>query len=169
MQVTKVGAVMLGVLLATLTLAGIGQAQDMATIQGTIQAVDCSTKALEVKTADGSQYKVYAVPASTAVFVNSQSVNFCSLQQYVGSTATVSLVPNGSLLMVKRVDVSTTAAPGSRQDQPSTLIHGMPDWAKYAVGAVLVGALIYFGTRGSSAQRQQPYYQCPDGYYRPSC
>lgn len=165
---TKVAALMLGVLLATLTLAGIGQAQDVATIQGTIQAVDCNTKALEVKTADGSQYKVYVVPASTTVFVNSQPVSFCTLQQYVGSTATVSLVPNGSQLMVKRVDVATTATPGSTQNQPSTLIHGMPDWAKYAVGAVLIGALIYFGTRRSSAQ-QQPYYQCPDGYYRPNC
>lgn len=166
---TKATAVMLGALLATLSLAGIGQAQDVATIQGTIQAVDCTTKALEVKTPDGAQYKVYVVPASTAVFVNSQPVNFCSLQQYVGSTATVSLVPNGSQLMVKRVDVSTAAVPGSTQNQPSTLINGnVPTWAKIAVGVVLVGALVYFGTRGSSAQRQ-PYYLCPDGYYRPAC
>lgn len=166
---TKTIAVTLGILVATLTMAGIGHAQDVATIQGTIQAVDCNTKALDVKAADGAQYRMYVVPASTTVFVNSNPVSFCTLQQYIGSSVTVSLVPNANQLMVKRVDVNTTV-PSSAQSQPSgSVVTGMPDWAKIALGVVLVGALIYLGTQKHDPPQNQPYYLCRDGYWRQSC
>ena len=174
-KVTKSLAVTLGILLATLTLAEVGHAQEVATIQGTIQSVDCNTKALVVKTADGSEYRMYVLPpASTSVFVNSSPVSFCTLQQYIGSNVTVTVAPNGNQLTVKRVDVNATVTPSSSQDQPSKpLITGMPDWAKFALGAVLVGALIYWGSQsqrnGPPPQSQQPYYQCRDGSWRQSC
>lgn len=167
---TKTIAVTLVMLMVTLTMVGTGYAQDTATIQGTIQAVDCNTKALDVRAADGAQYRMYVVPASTAVFVNSNPVSFCALQQYIGSTVTVSLVPNGNQLMVKRVDVATTATPSSAQNPPSgAAINGMPDWAKIALGVVLIGALIYIGTQRHDPPQNQPYYLCRDGYWRPSC
>jgi hypothetical protein len=171
-KVTRFLAVTLGTLLATLTLAGVGQAQEVATIQGTLQSVDCNTKALVIKTADGSEYRMYVLPpASTSIFVNSNPVGFCTLQQYVGSNVTVSVLPNGNQLVVKRVDVQTTATPSSTQNQPSgQLINGMPGWAKIALGVAIVGALIYFGTqRHDPPSASQPYYQCRDGSWGQSC
>ena len=170
---TKSLAVAIGILLATLTLAGVGQAQDVATLQGTIQSVDCNTKALVVKTADGSEYRMYVLPpATTSVFVNSNPVSFCTLQQYIGSKVTVTVAPDGNQLTVKRVDVNTTATPGSAQNQQSgAVINGMPDWAKIALGVVIVGALIYWGSQRHDPQPQSPppYYQCRDGSWRQSC
>lgn len=170
---TKSLAVALGILVATLTLAGVGQAQEVTTIQGTIQSVDCNTKALVVQTADGSQYRMYVLPpASTSVFVDSNPVSFCTLQQYIGSNVTVSILPNGSQLAVKRVDVHTTATPSSTQSpRAGSAINGMPDWAKVAIGVALVGALVYFvGMQKHDSQPQgQPYYQCSDGTWGKSC
>lgn len=165
-------AVTLGILLATLTLAGAGQAQDVATIQGTLQSVDCNTKALAVKTADGSEYRMYASPASTSVFVNSNPVSFCTLQQYVGSSVTVTVAPNGNQLTLKRVEVNSAANPSSAQNQPSgAVINGMPDWAKIALGVVIVGALVYLGSQKHDPPppSQGPYYQCGDGSWRSYC
>ena len=158
----------LGVLVATLTIAGVGHAQEVATIQGTIQSVDCNTKALTVQTADGSQYRMYVLAsASSSVFVNSNPVSFCTLQQYVGSNATVSALPNGGQLVVKRVDVLTTGAPTSTQN---TAGHGMPDWAKVAIGVALVGALVFFASsqRHDTQPQNQPYYRCWDGSWSKS-
>jgi hypothetical protein len=172
--VTKFIVVTLAIIVATLTMADAGQAQQVATIQGTIQSVDCYTKALTIRTADGSQYRTYVLPpASNSVFVNATPVSFCSLQQYTGSTATVSVVPNGNQLAVTRVDVSTSATPSSSDNQSRPLITGMPDWAKIAVGAVIVGALVYFGSRRHDPPKdpyyQYPYYKCPDGSIRTFC
>ncbi len=169
-QVTKFIAVTLGILVATLTMAGVGQAQEVATVQGTIQSVDCNTKALTLQTADGSQYRMYVLPpASNSVFVNSAPVSFCTLQQYIGSTVNVSVVPNGNRLMVTRVDVTTTATPSSSQNESKPLITGMPDWAKIALGVVIVGALFYFGTQHHDQPQNQRYYQCRDGSWRQYC
>jgi hypothetical protein len=161
----------LGILVATLTMAGVSQAQEVATIQGTIQSVDCNAKALVVQTPDGSQYRMYVSPTSTGVFVNSTPVSFCTLQQYVGSNATVSVLPNGSQLVVKRVDVLTTVTPSPTQNPSGTAAHGMPDWAKVAIGVALVGALVYFvsSQRHDSQPQNQPYYQCSDGSWGKSC
>lgn len=173
LTVTKSLAVALGILVATLTIAGVGQAQEVTTIQGTIQSVDCNTKALVVRTADGSQYRMYVLPpASTSVFVDSNPVSFCALQQYVGRNVTVSILPNGNQLAVKRVDVYTTATPSSAQNPPSKgAINGMPDWAKVAIGVALVGALVYFvsSQRHDSQPQNQPNYQCSDGSWGKSC
>lgn len=172
----KLLALTLGVLVATLTTSGIGQAQDVATIHGTIQAVDCKTNALVVKTPEGTQYGTRIFPASsnTAVFVNSAPVSFCTLQRYIGSNVTVSVVPNGDQLAVTRVDVTaaaTTAPPASAPNQAGApLITGMPKWAEIALGLALVGVLVYIGTRRHDPPAQsQPYYQCPDGSWRQSC
>jgi hypothetical protein len=155
-------------------MAGVGQAQQVATVQGTIQSVDCYSKALTVRMADGSQYRMYVLPpASNSVFVNSTPVSFCTLQQYTGSTVTVSVVPNGSQLAVTRVDVNAAATPSAAQDQSKPLVTGMPDWAKIAVGVALVGALVYFGSRRHDPPKdpyyQYPYFKCPDGSIRTFC
>lgn len=157
--------------MATLTMAGVGHAQDVATIQGTIESVDCNTKALTLRTADGSQYRMYVLPpASSSIFVNSSPVSFCTLQQYIGSTVTVSVVPNGNRLMVTRVDVNTTATPSASQNEsPKPLVTGMPDWAKIALGLIIVGALVYIGTQRHDPPPNTPYYLCRDGSWRQSC
>lgn len=161
-------------LVATLSMAGVGQAQQVATVQGTIQSVDCYSKALTVRLADGSSYRMYVLPpASNSVFVNSTPVSFCELQQYTGSTVAVSVVPNGSQLTVTRVDVNTTATRSASDQSGKPLITGMPDWAKIAVGVVIVGALVYFGSRRHDPPKdpyyQYPYYKCPDGTIRTFC
>lgn len=161
------------VLVATLTLSGIGRAQDV-TIRGTIQAVDCKANTLVVKGADGTQYSIRVSPSgsNSTVFVNSAPVSFCTLQQYIGSHVTVSVASNGDQLMVRRVDVNATAAAAqsSGPSQGPPLITGMPKWAEVALGLVLVGALIYIGTQKHSPPPQsQPSYQCPDGSWRQVC
>lgn len=170
----KLVALTVGIFLATLTLSGIGKAQAPATIHGTIQAVDCKTNVLLVKADDGTQYNIRVSPGSgSAVFVNSTPVSFCTLQQYIGSSVTVSLVSNGDQLIVKRVDVNnaaTTPAAGPSTISGPPLITGMPKWAEIALGVIIVGALVYIGTqRHDPPTQNQPYYQCRDGSWRQSC
>lgn len=169
----NLAAIALVILVATLTMSGIGQAQE-ATIHGTIQAVDCKTNTLVVKAPDGTQYSTRVFPSgsNSTVFVNSAPVSFCTLQQYIGRNVTVLVEPNGDQLMVKRVDVnaSATATQSSVPSPAPALITGMPKWAEIALGLVLVGALVYIGTRKHDPPAQSPpYYQCRDGSWRQAC
>lgn len=145
--------------MVTLTTSGVGLAQGVTTVQGTIQTVDCQTNALVVKASDGT----HVVPAgpNTAVYVNSAPVSFCTLQQYVGSNVIVSLAPNGTQLVVQRVDVSTAAAPAPAPTPAPAVISGLPDWAKIALVAIIIGGLVYIGTQRHDPPAQSQ--QCYDG------
>jgi hypothetical protein len=157
------------ILVATLTMSGIGQAQGVTTIQGTIQAVDCQTNALVMKAPDGSH--VFPAGTHTAVYVNSAPVSLCTLQQYIGRNATVSLTPYGNQWVVERVDVNVDATPGPVQSPPSpALVSGLPKWAGVALAAVLVGGVLFIALNGHrKAVQNEPYHQCSDGSWGQWC
>jgi hypothetical protein len=165
----KLGPMALVILVATPTMSGIGQAQGVTTIQGSIQAVDCQTNALVVKAPDGSH--VFPTSTRTAVYVNSAPVSLCTLQQYIGRDATVSLTPYGNQLAVERVDVNVNTPPGPAQGPPSTsLVSGMPKWAAVALAAVLVGGILYIAVNGhQKAAQNEPFHQCSDGSWGQWC
>ena len=106
---TKLIAMTVGMVVATLMVPGIVHAQSAIAVQGTIQAADCQANTITLNAADGSH--VFSTSSSTAVFVNSAVASFCALPQYVGSGATVWVTASGDQLLVGRVDVSIAAAP----------------------------------------------------------
>jgi hypothetical protein len=159
----RVMATVLGVVLATLSVAGVGHAQGVATIQGTIAAVDCQSNVLVLNTTDGTQ----TVPSGpyTSVFVNGTPTSFCALQPYTGSAATVSVGATGNQLVAQRIDVSAAAqAPvyPAPAPAPAPAYSGLPTWLGVAIGSVVVGGLLYLLVRGHDGhQYQYPY----NGYY----
>jgi hypothetical protein len=157
------------ILVATLTMSGIGQAQGVTTVQGTIQAVDCQTHALVVNARDGSH--VFPAGPQTTVYVNSSPASLCALQQYVGRNAIVSLAPYANQWVVERVDVNFDAAPGPAQSPPSpALVSGMPKWAGVALAAVLIGGVLFIAVNGhQKAVQSEPYHQCSDGSWGQWC
>ena len=159
----KAIALLLGTLLPVLGLAGISLAQSSVQVQGTIQAVDCQSQTIVLNNASGSN--TVAATGSTAVVVNSTSVPFCTLQQYVGASATAWLVSGGNEFQLSRIDVvgpatsASQALPAPAVSSPSTL--------GIIVGALAVGALGYIIGRNSTSQpAYQPAY--PPGYYQPA-
>jgi hypothetical protein len=146
-------ALLLGVLLPILGLADAGLAQSAVSIPGTIQAVNCQNHTVVLSGAGGAN--TLAATNSTAVVVNSTSVPFCTLQQYVGDSATAWVVPSGNEFLMTRIDVvgpATSAAapaPAPAVSSPSTL--------GIVLGALAVGAIGYF--IGRSSANQQPAYQ----------
>jgi len=107
---TKLVVMMVGMAVAGLMVPGIVHAQDVIQVQGAIQAADCQANTLTLNASDGSH--VFQVTPSTAVFVNSaRTEGVCTLQQYVGSNATVWVTANGDQLLAGRVDVSAAPAP----------------------------------------------------------
>jgi hypothetical protein len=107
---TKFVAMMVGMVVAGLMVPNIVHAQNVIPIQGTIQAADCQVNTLTLNASDGSH--VFQVAPSTAVFVNSaRTEGVCTLQQYIGSNATVWVTANGDQLLAGRVDVSAAPAP----------------------------------------------------------
>jgi len=145
----KAVALLLGILVPVLGLAGAGLAQSAVSVQGVIQAVDCQTGSLVLQGAAGSN--TISVNAATAVLVNSTSVPFCVLQQYVGTSATAWLIPSGNELQVTRVDV---AAPAAAAVAPTV---SAPSPLGLFLGALAVGALGY--VIGRSSAPSQPVYQ----------
>jgi hypothetical protein len=163
----KIIATTLGILVATLTMAGIGQAQGFTTVQGTIQAVDCQTNALVLRAADGTH--VFPAGPSTAVFVNSTPVSLCALQQYVGSSATVSIAPYASQWVAERVDVYIAATPVPAYPAPAAPTYSrVPPWLGIVVGTIIVGGLVYLLVRGhDGAIHRYPYSGRYDQSYGP--
>src|SRR5258708_22957723 len=80
-------ALLLGFLLSLLGLSSTGQAQSSLQIQGSIQAVDCEAQTVVLSGPDSSN--TIAAAPYTAVLVNSTSVPFCTVGQYVGPPANV--------------------------------------------------------------------------------
>jgi hypothetical protein len=105
----KAIALWLGILLPVVGLSGIAQAQSPVQIQGTVQAVDCKAHTI-ILGSPGTSNTVAAAPF-TAVLVNSTNVPLCSLQQYIGASATAWLVASGSEFIVTRIDVHVAVAP----------------------------------------------------------
>jgi len=104
-------ALLLGMLLPILGLADAGLAQSAVSIPGTIQAVNCQNHTVVLSGAGGAN--TLAATNSTSVVVNSTSVPFCTLQQYVGDSATAWVVPSGNEFLMTRIDVvgpATSAA-----------------------------------------------------------
>jgi hypothetical protein len=156
----KLVATVLGILTATLSITGIWQAQSASTIQGTIQAVDCQTRALVMDAADGT----HVLPADpyTTAFVDSTAVSFCALHQYLGDNATVTVASSAGQLVAERVDVETAATP-TPAPAPASAISGLPAWAGIALGTVLVGGLLYLAIHGAqTAAQNQSLQQCYD-------
>ncbi|HKV43277.1 MAG TPA: hypothetical protein VJT32_01165 [bacterium] len=153
-------AVTLGILMTTLTLSGVGRAQGVTTVQGTIQAVDCQTNALVLNASDGTH--VFPAGPYTAAYVNSTPVNFCALQRYAGSSATVSVTPNGNQWQAERVDVYVAAAPGPVYPAPTA--SAAPSWAGIVLGTIVVAGLVYLLVRGHDGRvYRYPYH---GGSYR---
>jgi hypothetical protein len=109
----QIAAAGLGVLVVILGMAGLAQAQGEIRVQGTIQAVDCQTNAVVLSAPDGTH--VFPMAPEAAVFVDSSPASFCTLQHYIGSTATVSVTAVGSQLAAGRVDVHTATTPSTPQ------------------------------------------------------
>lgn len=99
----RIAATALGILAVTLSVAGIGQAQSQLPVSGAIEAVNCQTNVLVIN--GGSGIELFSVAPNATVFVNSSSVSFCTLSQYVGSYAIAWASGEGGRRSVGRVDV----------------------------------------------------------------
>jgi len=160
-------ALALGVLVPLLGLAGVGSAQSTVQVQGTIQAVDCQQGTVVVATPDS--VNTIAVAPNTAVLVDSQAISLCDLQQYVGSQATVWLVPSGNEFVATRIDTTAQAgvAPAvlpAQQEAVSPLpLIGV------VLGTIALAGLIYLLVRDSGGHYwRYPYYgEYYRYYYRP--
>ena len=96
-----------GILMVTLSVAGIGQAQNSLPMSGTIEAVHCQTSVLVINGLSGieSGIELFSAAPNATVFINSVPASFCTLSQYVGSYAIASATAEGGLRTVGRVDV----------------------------------------------------------------
>jgi hypothetical protein len=158
----KAIALLLGTLLPVLGLAGMSQAQSSVQVQGTIQAVDCQSETIVLNDANGSN--TMAATGSTAIVVNSTTVPFCTLQQYVGASATAWLVPGGNEFQLSRIDVVGPAT-SAFQPVPAPAVSS-PSTLGIIVGALAIGALGYiFGRNSTSQPDYQPAYPRP-AYYQ---
>ncbi len=106
----SIAVMILGVLLATLGVPGLGYAQDSVQVSGVIQQVDCRAQTVTLSGPAG--LKTIVAGPYTAVLVNATAVTFCSLQQYIGASATAWLA-SGNEFAATRIDV-VVAAPEIR-------------------------------------------------------
>lgn len=166
-------------LIAVLGLSDIGQAQPPAVVQvqGIIRAVDCQAQLLVLET--GGRVNTFPVTASDGVFANGGSVPFCTLGQYLGTPATVSLGARNSELVVSRIDLqsayvappSYVATPVAAPPPPPPVVVTPPPLAGVILGTILVGGLFYLLVQhpyGGPLYRYPyygPYYRY---YYRPT-
>ena len=158
----KAIAVLIGVLLPFLGLAGVGQAQSAIQVQGTIQSVDCQNGTVELNGPTGSN--TLAATDYTAVLVNSTSVPFCTLQQYVGAPATVWLVASGSEFEVTRIDV---LGPAAVAYPPAPVVTVAPlSIVGVVLGTVAVAGLLYLLVHDNDGHfYRYPYYGDYYHYY----
>lgn len=102
-------ATVLGVLVGIVGLSGIAQAQNWIQVQGRVQAVDCGANTLALNAVDGTH--TFPMAPNAQVFINSTPAGFCTLGQYIGSFAAVSVTAIGSQMVAGRVDVLLAATP----------------------------------------------------------
>ena len=153
-------AVLVGVLLPFLGVAGVGQAQSAIQIQGTIQSVDCQSGTVVLSGPTGSN--TIAASDYTTVLVNSTSVPFCTLQQYVGAPATAWLVAGGNEFEVTRIDV---VGPVAVAYPPAPVVTVAPlPIVGVVLGTIAVAALLYLLVHDNDGHfYRYPYY---GDYYR---
>jgi hypothetical protein len=164
----KATALVVGTLLALLGLSGTGQAQSSVQVQGTLQAVDCQAQTV-VLTGPGSSNTI-AAASYTAVLVNSTSVPFCSLTQYVGAPATAWLVATGSEFVATRIDVvgQVAVAPVYPVAPATTVVEPLPIEG-IVLGTIIIAGLLFLLARDDDDHfYRYPYYgRYHDHYYRP--
>jgi len=148
----KAIALVLGMLLPTLGMADAGLAQSAVSVQGVIQAVDCQSQTVVLSGGSGSN--TLAASAATAVLVNSTSVPFCSLGQYVGAPATAWLLPSGSEFQVTRIDVVGPAAQAPAAPAPAA---SAPSTGSLILVALAIGAIGYIIGHSSAPQPVSEY------------
>ena len=141
----KAIALALGMLLPILGLAEVGLAQSAVNVQGVIQSVDCQSQTVVLSGGSGSN--TLAASEATAVLVNSTSVPFCTLGQYVGDPATAWLLPSGTEFQVTRIDVAAPAAAA-----PPALAASTPSTGTLLLGALAIGAIGYILGHNSATQ-----------------
>jgi hypothetical protein len=153
----------LGVLLPVLGLAGVGNAQSTVPISGVIQAVDCQGGTVSLASPDGVD--TIAVAPFTAVSVNSQAASLCDLQLYIGSSATVWVVPNGNEFVATRIDAAGQVAVAPVQPEA---VSPLPI-VGVVLGTIAVGGLLYLIARDGDQYYRYPYYgEYYDYYYSPA-
>jgi len=148
------------VFVSLLGLAGVSHAQSAIQIQGAIQTVDCQAQTVVLSAPTGTN--TISAADYTAVLVNSTSVPFCTLESYIGATATAWLVPNGSQFSVTQISVTgpaTVATPsvGTAEVTP------VPIWG-VVLGTIVVAELVYLLVHApDGGYYRYPYY---GEYYR---
>lgn len=114
---TKLTAMTVAMVLATLVMSGVVHAQDLIANGGVLQAADCQANTLTLKAADGLP-RAFATTSRTLLYVNSATADLCTLPLYVGSDVTVWLNAPSDRRIVGRVDVLTAPAPLVAQPAP---------------------------------------------------
>lgn len=136
---TRILAVVLGVLLPFLGLAGIGplqsaQAQQQAAeVDGNTQAVDSQNGNMTLT----ASYGVNTVYPSdnTPVLINNTAVPFCTLVGFVGAPASAWLEPNGNQPYASQIEVM-----GPAPSYPGVVTNGyspVPIWGT-VLGTIVV-------------------------------
>jgi hypothetical protein len=146
----KSAATGLAILLVILGVANVAQAQNWIQVQGRIQAVDCQANAVVLNAPDGTH--VFPMAPNASVFINSAPTSFCTLRQYIGGSATVSVTAAGNQMVAGRVDVYTTAAPVQPAPAPSYGYNGPSSGSPY------YGAPYYGGPYSGGPYSGGPYY-----------
>ncbi len=154
----RLSVVTVMVLLPCLGLAGVANAQvaQSLQVQGTVQSVDCQAGQVSLATSGGTD--TFQATDQTAAYANGTAVPLCSLQSYVGDSATATVVPAGSALTLAQIAVTgpQTAAP---TPSPSKSILSSP--IAVGLGALLLGGIIGY-VIGHRSAAQTPVY--PWGY-----
>jgi hypothetical protein len=151
-------AIAVGVLMPFLGLSGMGSAQQAVQVEGVIEAVDCQADTVVLGGPTGAN--TVAAAAYTAVLINSTSVPFCTLQNYVGAPATAWLVATGSQFTATRIDVTGPAAAPAPTEVG---VAPVPIWG-VVLGTVVVAGLVYLLVHGpDGGYYRYPYY---GDYYR---
>jgi len=149
----KAIALALGMVLPVLGLADAGLAQPAVSVQGVIQSVDCQSQTVVLSGGGGSN--ALGASEATAVLVNSTSVPFCALGQYVGDPATAWLLPSGSEFQVTRIDVAAPVAAPPPVLAPAT---STPSAGTLLLGALAIGAIGYLIGHNSATQPAPVFY-----------
>ena len=158
----KAIAVLIGVLLPFLGVAEVGQAQSAIQVQGTIQSVDCQSGTIVLSGPTGPN--TMAAADFTTVLVNSTSVPFCTLQQYVGAPATAWLVASGNEFEVTRIDVVGPAAV-AYPPAPVVTVSPLPI-VGVVLGTIALVGLLYLLVRDHDGHfYRYPYYGDYYHYY----
>jgi hypothetical protein len=104
---TRCLAIALGALMVALAASSTGLAQPVLQVQGVLQSVDCQANSFRLSMPDGQH--AFQANRYTAVSAGGTSIGLCALNQYVGSTVTVSLTATDSQFVAGRIDIIQTA------------------------------------------------------------